>query len=171
MARPSSTGKSTPASSSFTDTKRVRELVQLMTENELTEIELVEDKSKITLRRGAVLTAAPIAAAQPAPIAAAAQAAALPAAPAATAAPDPLANLIPVKSPMVGTFYSAASPDAEAFVNIGATIAPDTLVCIIEAMKVFNEIRAEVAGTLVKVLVSNGQTVEYGQPLFLLQPN
>ncbi|MFW6032924.1 MAG: acetyl-CoA carboxylase biotin carboxyl carrier protein, partial [Phycisphaeraceae bacterium] len=71
-----------------------------------------------------------------------------------------------IDSPMVGTFYSSPTPDAKAFVAVGDTVEPDTVVCIIEAMKVFNEIKAETSGTITKVLVENGQAVEFGQPLF-----
>lgn len=157
----------------FTDTKRVKELIQLMAENELTEIELVEDKAKITLRRAgaAIPVAAPVAYAA-APIAAPAAAPAPAAAAAAPAAPakDADAGLVPIKSPMVGTFYTSANPDSDAFVQVGSNVTANTVVCIIEAMKVFNEIKAEASGTIAKVLVQNGKPVEYGQPLFLIKP-
>ncbi len=81
-----------------------------------------------------------------------------------------LDNYIEIKAPMVGTFYRAPSPDAEPYVKEGDIVNPDTVVCIIEAMKLFNEIKAEVKGKIVKVLVENGQPVEYGQPLFLVEP-
>lgn len=155
----------------FTDTKRVKDLVALMAENGLTEIELVEDKSKIILRRGPVQVAAPIAAA-PSPVAAAAPAVTTVTtvtAPAAAPAVD--AGLVPIKSPMVGTFYSATNPESEPYVSVGSAVGEDTVVCIIEAMKVFNEIRAETTGSIAKILVQNGQTVEFGQPLFLVKPN
>jgi acetyl-CoA carboxylase biotin carboxyl carrier protein len=81
-------------------------------------------------------------------------------------------GLITIKSPMVGTFYSAANPDSDPYVSIGADVEKDkTVVCVIEAMKVFNEIHADATGTISRILVSNGQTVEYGQPLFLVKPN
>lgn len=152
---------------SFTDTKRVKELIALMAENGLTEIELVEDKSKITLKRGTVAIAAPAvhaAVAHPAP------AHTPPAAPSApTPAATPEEKLIPIKSPMVGTFYSRPNPDSPAFVTVGSAIGEDSVVCIIEAMKVFNEIRSEVSGTVVKVLIQNGQAVEFGQPMFMVK--
>lgn len=154
----------------FTDTKRVKELVQLMAENDLTEIELVEDKAKITLRRASAalpVAAAPVAYA--APIAAPVAAASAPAAPAAPAK-DENAGLVPIKSPMVGTFYTSANPESEPFVQVGGNVTANTVVCIIEAMKVFNEIKAEASGTIVKILVQNGKPVEYGQPLFLIKP-
>ena len=78
--------------------------------------------------------------------------------------------MIPVKSPMVGTFYSAASPEAKPFVSVGSTVSDETVVCVIEAMKVFNNIQAETRGTIAKVMVANGQAVEFGQTLFLVKP-
>ncbi|HKX46443.1 MAG TPA: acetyl-CoA carboxylase biotin carboxyl carrier protein, partial [Planctomycetota bacterium] len=87
---------------------------------------------------------------------------------AAPAAPAPAAGT-QITSPMVGTFYRAASPDAEPFVQVGTRVVPDTVLCIIEAMKVMNEIKSEVAGTIVEILVENSDPVEYGQPLFVLR--
>jgi acetyl-CoA carboxylase biotin carboxyl carrier protein len=169
MAKKSSTS---PASAAFTDTRRVQELVELMAEHGLTEIELVEDKSRIVLRRGTVSgSSLPASHAAPAHIAhtpAAPQAAAP--APATPAAPREDANLVPIKSPMVGTFYTSPNPESDAYVSIGSTVDEKSVVCIIEAMKVFNEIHAEVRGTIAKVMVSNGQAVEFGQPLFLVKP-
>jgi acetyl-CoA carboxylase biotin carboxyl carrier protein len=81
------------------------------------------------------------------------------------------AGLLPIKSPMVGTFYTASSPDAKPMVSVGSEVDEETDVCIIEAMKVFNNIKAEMRGTISKILVSNGQTVEFGQPLFLVKPS
>jgi acetyl-CoA carboxylase biotin carboxyl carrier protein len=165
------------AGGSFTDTKRVKELVALMADNGLTEIELVEDKSRIVLRRGTTsggqavgpMTHAPVAhhpAPQPLPPSASSgHHAASPA----SSAPAEDANVIPVKSPMVGTFYSSPNPESDPYVSIGKHVDEKTVVCIIEAMKVFNEIHAEVSGTVTKVLVSNGQVVEFGQPLFLVK--
>ena len=91
-------------------------------------------------------------------------------APPAAAASNEEANLVPLKSPMVGTFYAAATPEAKPFVSVGSRIDDETDVCIIEAMKVFNNIKAEMRGTIAKVLVTNGETVEFGQPLFLVKP-
>ncbi|HVS70873.1 MAG TPA: acetyl-CoA carboxylase biotin carboxyl carrier protein [Chthoniobacteraceae bacterium] len=164
-----------PAGTAFTDTRRVQELVHLMAENGLTEIELVEDKSRILLRRGPVGGAAHAAA--PLTHAPANHEFPPPAAPQASrsgspvpAAPAEDTSLVPVKSPMVGTFYSSPNPDSDAYVSIGSHVDEKTVVCIIEAMKVFNEIHAEVRGTVTKVLVSNGQAIEYGQPLFMVKP-
>ncbi len=152
----------------FTDNKRVRDLIKLMADNDLTEIELVEDKSTIRLKRDSASVPAipmPVPAAASAPAHAPAPAAA-PAAPA--AAKTPAAGEA-IKSPMVGTFYAAAGPDSPPFVKVGSHVDKDTVVCIIEAMKVFNEIKAETTGTIAKVLVQNGQGVEFNQPLFLLK--
>jgi len=80
------------------------------------------------------------------------------------------ANLTPIKSPMVGTFYSSSSPEAKAFVSVGTTVDEESDVCIIEAMKVFNNIKAECSGTIAKIMVNNGETVEFGQVLFLVKP-
>ncbi len=155
--------------------KKLRELVKLMKDNDLSEIDLRDNDEQITLKRPTaepIVTpiAAPVAplAAAPAPVPAAPAA---PAEAAGGAAPAPADDgLIEVTSPMVGTFYTAASPDADDFVSVGATVGEDTVVCIIEAMKVFNEIKAEKKGTVAKILVDSGQAVEFGQPLFLLKP-
>jgi acetyl-CoA carboxylase biotin carboxyl carrier protein len=157
---------------SFTDTRRVQELIELMAANGLSEIELVEADKKIALRRGVISGgAAPVAhgvvhhAAPVAHVPAAAPVAAAPA-----AKKDENEGLVAIKSPMVGTFYSAANPDSDPFVAVGTQVSAKTVVCIIEAMKVFNEIPAEVSGTVVKVLASNGQAVEFGQALFMVKP-
>ncbi len=164
---------SSAASASFTDTKRVKDLIALMAENDLTEIELVEDKSRIVLRRGtgsgggggsvaASHFSQPSHVHHPSPSTSSGGSVA----PAAKVEED----LIPIKSPMVGTFYSSPNPESDAFVSIGTEVTKDkTVVCIIEAMKVFNEIHADATGTVVKVLVVNGQALEYGQPMFLVK--
>ncbi|MGC8560471.1 MAG: acetyl-CoA carboxylase biotin carboxyl carrier protein [Phycisphaerae bacterium] len=154
----------------FTDNKRVRDLIKLMADNDLTEIELVEDKSTIRLKRDPTPVAAvpmAVSAVASAPVHAVAPAAA-PAAAAPVSAKPPVAGEA-IKSPMVGTFYAAAGPDSPPFVKVGSHVDKDTVVCIIEAMKVFNEIKAETTGTIAKVLVQNGQGVEFNQPLFLLK--
>jgi acetyl-CoA carboxylase biotin carboxyl carrier protein len=84
---------------------------------------------------------------------------------------DDTAGLVPIASPMVGTFYSAATPDAPALVSVGDVVDAEKVVCIVEAMKIFNEIKAETSGTIAKVLVANGDAVEFGQDLFLLKPS
>jgi acetyl-CoA carboxylase biotin carboxyl carrier protein len=145
------------------DVRKIRRLVELMKEHDLSEIDLREGETRIQIRRGSdpVVT---VASAQPA---AAQQAVARPVAEAA-APPEPAEdkNIALVKSPMVGTFYSAPDPDSPSFVKVGDHVGPETTVCIVEAMKVFNQIPAEVAGKIVAVLVQNGESVEFGQPLF-----
>jgi len=151
------------------DLKRVKQLVELMKANDLTDIEIKQGDGEIVLRRGSqvatVMSSMPFAAmpAQAAPVAAPLLAAA-PSAPAAQAPED--ANTTVIKSPMVGTFYTASSPDKPAFVKVGDTITPEKTVCLIEAMKVYNEIQAECSGKIVAILVKNGETVEFGKPLF-----
>ena len=149
------------------DVRRIRRLVELMHDNELTEMDLHQDEMRIRLRREKeVVAVAPIAAV--APVAAAPAA---PAAPAASAASAEAAaadgpNIALIKSPMVGTFYTTPNPDSPAFVSVGDSVGLETPVCIVEAMKVFNEIQAEVAGKIVSILVKNGDPVEFDQPLF-----
>ena len=163
------------------DIRKLKELIRLMVENELTEIDLKDEKETVSLRREGSLapvvqvspaTAAPPAAPTPAPAPAApAPAAPAPAAaPAAEPSPADTSNLEQITSPMVGTFYSAAKPESPAFANVGDTVTADTTVCIVEAMKIFNEIKAEQSGVIEKVLVSNGDSVEFGQALFLVRP-
>ena len=145
------------------DVRRVRRLVELMKEHDLSEIDIREGDTRIQLRRGSdpvVTVAAPRAAAAPA-------AAPLPPPPAEAEqrrADD--AHVAVVKSPIVGTFYAAPNPESPAFVKVGDHVGPETTVCIVEAMKVFNQIPAEVSGKIMAVLVENGQPVEFGQPLF-----
>jgi acetyl-CoA carboxylase biotin carboxyl carrier protein len=146
------------------DVKKVRRLVELMKEHDLAEIDLRQGDQRVRLRRGGeplIATGTPATAAAP-------RAAATPSTggegAAATAGPG--TDLAVIKSPMVGTFYSASSPESPPFVKVGAHVGPDTIVCIIEAMKVFNEIPAEMSGTIAAVLVENGAPIEFGQPLF-----
>lgn len=151
------------------DLARIRQLVRLMRENDLSEIDLKWQESRLRLRRGAdnIYTSV-----VPSPVARPAAASAEPpsndAAPAAKAIPA--SNLLTVTSPIVGTFYRSPSPEADPFVTIGAKISEDTIVCVIEAMKVFNEIPAKVTGTIREVLIENGAPVEYGQPLYRVEP-
>jgi acetyl-CoA carboxylase biotin carboxyl carrier protein len=153
-----------PASnmSELFDLKKIRRLAELMAETDLSEIDLTTGDNRLRLRRriageGVVETRVVTA-----------PSAAAPARPAAAAAgPAPAeGKLAVIKSPMVGTFYTSPSPDAKPFVKVGDHVGPETTVCIIEAMKVFNEIPAETAGKIVAVLVENGEAVEFGQPLF-----
>ena len=161
------------------DIRKLKELIRLMVDNELTEIDLKDEKETVSLRRegsqAPVVQVSPAPAA-PAPVAAPAAApapaASAPAAPAPASEPSPAdtSNLEQITSPMVGTFYSAAKPESPAFANVGDTVTADTTICIVEAMKIFNEIKAEQSGVIEKVLVSNGDSVEFGQALFLVRP-
>jgi acetyl-CoA carboxylase biotin carboxyl carrier protein len=145
------------------DVKRIRRLVELMNEHELAEIDLRQSDQRIRIRKGGEIIASP-AVSRPASPPPTAEAAAL------AAAADE-SQLLIVKSPMIGTFFAAASPDAPPFVKVGDHVGPTSTVCIIEAMKVFNEIPAEVSGLVVAVLVENGEPVEFGQPLFKIDPH
>ncbi|MBL0926760.1 MAG: acetyl-CoA carboxylase biotin carboxyl carrier protein [Phycisphaerales bacterium] len=154
------------------DIRKLKELVKLMVENDLTELDLRDEQETVVVKRGfgaAPVMGAPVAYAMPA-AGAAPRAAAAPAGEAAPAADDE-AGLVAVTSPMVGTFYSAPDPESPPFVSVGTNVGADTVVCIIEAMKVFSEIKAEHAGTIEKVLVKNGEPVEFGQKLFLVRPS
>jgi acetyl-CoA carboxylase biotin carboxyl carrier protein len=146
--------------------ERIRELLEMMDSHDLAELELEEGEFKVRLaKRQSVLNVQGAPAALPvAPASAPAEAAPE----AATAAED--ADLVPVESPIVGTFYQAPSPDADTFVKVGDTVNDETVVCIIEAMKVMNEVKAGTSGSVAKILVQNGEAVEYGQPLFLIRP-
>ncbi len=152
------------------DTTKLKELVKLMVENDLTELDLQDEKETVTLKRGhngvPVVHQAP---AYAAPQAAGPAPAASAAAPAKT--PDPTAGQVMIESPMVGTFYSAPNPDAAPFVKIGQNVTADTVVCLIEAMKVFNEIKAEKSGVIEQIMVKTGQAVEFGQKLFAVRPS
>jgi acetyl-CoA carboxylase biotin carboxyl carrier protein len=134
----------------------IRQLVDLMVENDLNEIDIAHGRTKIVLRRGGVV-----------PPVGPSAAAAAPQAPAEAPAEQ---ELIAIKSPMVGTFFAAASPDSDSFVTVGAGVSEDTVVCIIEAMKVMNEIKAECTGTIAEVCIKNAQPVEFGQVLFKVNP-
>lgn len=142
------------------DMQQIKSVIGLMREENLSEFAIEEDGFKLSLKRGGV---APLPAAIPA---APAHAAAAPAP--APAAPSPDDGLEKIKAPLVGTFYRASSPDADPFVKVGSTVTKDTVVGIIEAMKVMNEIKAETSGVIKKVLVDNAMAVQYGQPLFLV---
>ncbi len=145
------------------DLKRLQALIEMMEKHGLTEVSLRRGDEQWRLRRGGQETVQLV----PAPAAAAPQAAPA-AAPAAAAepAPAPKADGVEITSPTVGTFYAAPNPEDPPFVTVGSQVQPDTVVCIIEAMKVFNQIQAEVAGTISEVLVNNGDPVEFGQPLY-----
>jgi acetyl-CoA carboxylase biotin carboxyl carrier protein len=150
------------------DMKKVRRLIELMEEHDLSEIDLKQGEQRIRLRRGPEMVTVGGAAASHGQVASPARQTAA-ASGAASASPAEDADLAVIKSPMVGTFYTAANPESPPFVKVGDHVGPETVVCIIEAMKVFNEIPAEVAGQIAAVLVENGAPVEFGQPLFKVQ--
>ena len=149
--------------------KEIKKIVEMMTENDLAEFLLEEEAFTLQLKRGTagitqVVSAPHQMMAAPAPAAAPAVA------PVAAPVVDENAGLIEIKSPMVGTFYRSPSPDADSFVQIGQDVSTETVVCIIEAMKVMNEIQAEVKGKIKKILVDNATPVQFGQALFLVEP-
>jgi acetyl-CoA carboxylase biotin carboxyl carrier protein len=163
------------------DIRKLKELVRLMVTSDLTELDVRDEHEQVTIKRAnphaAPVVMAPMhhvapamhhaPAAAPAPAASAPASAPAPAAPAA-AANDGGKN---IESPMVGTFYTAAGPGKPVFVQVGSKVTPDTIVCLIEAMKIFNEIKAETSGTIEAILAKNGQAVEFGQPLFRIRPD
>lgn len=140
---------------------RLRQLIELMESHDLTEINLRQGDETVKLRRGGQHAPAPVYSGSPSPP---------PATPvissASSAPPADSANIVTIKAPMVGTFYARPNPESENFVKVGQRISADTVVCIIEAMKVFNEIPAEVSGQVVAVLVDDQQAVDFGRPLF-----
>ena len=151
------------------DVRRVRRLVELMNEHDLAEIDLRQSDQRIRLRKDGDPIVAPMPAApMAAPVAPAAPAAPAAASEATAAAPSAPSGKT-INSPIVGTFYASPSPDAAPFVKVGDQVGPETTVCIVEAMKVFNEVPAECSGKIVKVLVESGDAVEFGQPLFELE--
>jgi acetyl-CoA carboxylase biotin carboxyl carrier protein len=153
------------------DVRKVRRLVELMNEHDLAEIDLRQADQRIRLRKGVELPsllAGPPAVPAVGPVGLTAPAPA-PATPAGES-PAETTNTILIKSPMVGTFYTSSSPDVEPFVKVGDHVNQDTTVCIVEAMKVFNEIPAECSGQIVAFLVDNGDPVEFGQALFKVDP-
>ena len=151
--------------------KEIQALIKFVSTAGVDEVEINQKDFKLLIKKNpAQITTAqytPVAV-QAAPVAAA-PVAAIPAAPAAAAEPK-ADNLITIKSPMVGTFYRTPNPESPSFVNVGDDVKPGKVVCIIEAMKLFNEIESEISGKIVKVLVENATPVEYDQPLFLVEP-
>jgi acetyl-CoA carboxylase biotin carboxyl carrier protein len=149
---------------------QIQELIKFVSKSGVSEVAIEQKDFKITIKaqeaKGKVQEVIQVAMPAAAPVAAAP--AATPAA--APAATEPKGNTIEVRSPMIGTFYRSPAPDKPAFVEVGKTIKAGDTVCVIEAMKLFNEIEAEVSGTIVKVLVNDSTPVEYDQPLFLVEP-
>jgi acetyl-CoA carboxylase biotin carboxyl carrier protein len=152
----------------------IKVIVQMMAENDLTEFKIEAEDMHLCIKRGAEGTSVTVPQVIQAPAAMVAPAG-VPAAPApvaGAAAAAPEVSEAPketIDSPIVGTFYSASSPDAEPFVQVGSKVSPDTVVCIVEAMKVMNEIKAEKSGTIKEILIENAQAVEFGQPLFVIE--
>ena len=153
------------------DIKDIKAIVDLMKKNSITEFELERQDSKIRLKRGSNGGVPVVQYDEPIAVGGAPLLlpVAVPSAPVGTP-PIPATNEIEVKSPMIGTFYRAPSPEAASYVEIGTEISPESVVCIIEAMKVMNEIKAEVKGVITQVLVENAKPVEFGQPLFKVRP-
>jgi acetyl-CoA carboxylase biotin carboxyl carrier protein len=153
--------------------KDIKAIIDLMKKNSITEFELEEKDSKLRLKRGSNGSSTPIAQSDesmpmlqipaPAPV--------VSAPPTQVAAPAVNTGEMDIKSPMIGTFYRSPSPEAAAYVEVGTEVSPDTVVCIIEAMKVMNEIKAEIKGVVTQTLVENGKPVEFGQPLFKVRPS
>jgi acetyl-CoA carboxylase biotin carboxyl carrier protein len=158
----------TPATSSqdIFDVRKIRRLVELMKEHDLTEIDLQQGEVRVQLRRGSSTVPTVIGIPQAAPLPAPAAAGPLAPGSEAPAASGDSKGIVLIKSPMVGTFYAAPDPDSPPFVKVGDHIGPETTVCIVEAMKVFNQIPAEASGRVIAVLAENGAPVEFGQPLF-----
>ncbi|WP_343668294.1 acetyl-CoA carboxylase biotin carboxyl carrier protein [Chitinophaga sp.] len=161
------------------DFKQIQELVKMVNKSNISELSIEQDKFKITIKQKDNETQQVIAVpTMAAPVQAVPQAVAAVQAPVsapAAEAPKPAAevkadNLVTIKSPMIGTFYRSPGPDKPSFVNVGDEVSPGKVVCIIEAMKLFNEIESEVSGKIVKVLVDDASPVEYDQPLYLVEP-
>ena len=153
------------------DLKQIHDLIKVVNKSNIGEISIEDKDGKVTIKQKeerVTVSSTPVYAAAPAPASAPVAAAApVSAAPAPAAATD---NLITIKSPMIGTFYRKAAPDKPLLAEEGTEVSPGKVVCIIEAMKLFNEIESEVKGTIVKVLVDDASPVEFDQPLFLVQP-
>ncbi len=172
------------------DIRKLKELVRLMVENDLSELDLKDQQETVTVKRGSapVVHHAPLYAHPASGGGGAAGSAGAPSfgshtgesisptgeggdsRPTAPVSED-TTGLIPINSPMVGTVYLAPNPESPVFANVGSSIGPDTTVCVIEAMKVFSEIKAEVSGTVERVLIQNGKPVQYGQAMFLVRPS
>jgi acetyl-CoA carboxylase biotin carboxyl carrier protein len=149
------------------DLRKLKKLIDLVQESGIAELEITEGEERVRIASGGAVSLTPLAAAAPA--AAAAPVAAAPAPATATApVPAPAAEGHVVKAPMVGTFYRAPAPDAKPFVEVGDTVKEGQAICVIEAMKLMNEIEADASGVIKAILVENGQPVEYGQALFII---
>ena len=151
------------------DLRKLKKLIDLVQESGIAELEITEGEEKVRIARGGAVSVTPLAgsAAAVATVPAAAPGSAVPASPAPAAAEAAQEGHV-VKSPMVGTFYRAPSPDAKPFVDVGSTVKAGETICVLEAMKLMNEIEADASGTIKAILVENGQPVEYGQALFII---
>ena len=154
------------------DLRKLKKLIDLVQESGIAELEITEGEERVRIARGGAVSVTPFVAAA-LPVAATPAGVSAPAVPAAAAppapsAPEPTQEGHVVKSPMVGTFYRAPSPDGKPFVDVGATVKAGETVCVIEAMKLMNEIECDAAGVVKAILVENGQPVEYGQALFII---
>lgn len=159
-----------------TDLQKIKELLEIMKDNELVELEIKHGDDKIFLKRAQPQQPAVTAVPMPGPTIPALSANTAPtqnaaAQPESAAPTQPEEELVEIKSPIVGTFYATPSPDSDPYVEVGSQVNTQTVVCIVEAMKVMNEIRAEVSGNIAQILVKNGQAVEYGQVLFRVKPD
>ncbi|MGN6415977.1 MAG: acetyl-CoA carboxylase biotin carboxyl carrier protein [Pseudobacter sp.] len=161
------------------DFKQIQELIKMINKSNIGEVSIEEKGFKLTIKQKeepaqnviAAPVHAPLQAYAPQPAALPQTAASAPAAAGSPKAAEPAAdNLITIKSPMIGTFYRSPAPGKPVFVEVGSEVAPGKVVCIIEAMKLFNEIESEVSGKIVKILVEDASPVEYDQPLFLVEP-
>jgi biotin carboxyl carrier protein len=150
-----SSGADDAAGDNLLNITQIRQLIRLMVDNDVQSISVRDGQMQLGIRRGPDPKAAPTV-----------QAPAAPEAP----ANNPDDGLVAITAPMVGTFYSAPDPESSPYVTIGAEVSSDTVVCIVEAMKVFNEIKADMAGTVEKICVENAHPIEFGQPLFLVRP-
>ena len=168
-------GKDMAMAQEDSDLLKIKELIEIMKDNDLVEVEIKHGDGKIFLKRSQpqqpTITAVPVVGSN---------ISAGPAGPSTTQTladekllytPQSEENLVEIKSSIVGTFYSAPSPDSEPYVELGSNVSPQTVVCIVEAMKVMNEIKAETSGTIAEILVTNGQAVQYGQVLFRVKPD
>jgi acetyl-CoA carboxylase biotin carboxyl carrier protein len=153
------------------DLKDIKAIIDLMKKNSVTEFELEKQDFKIRLKRGANGGTPVLAYEDPPVMAVMPPPAAVPAPVLSVQAPAPPSNELEIKSPMIGTFYRAPSPESAPYVEVGTEVNPDTVVCIIEAMKVMNEIKAEAKGVITQVLIENAKPVEFGQALFKVRPS
>lgn len=156
-----------------TDIKKIKKLIEIMKENGLVEIEIKHDDDKIVLKRAQpqqFVSGVPMLSLESA-VPVGIEGTDTASQPSLSKPVSSQEELVDIKSPIVGTFYATPSPDSEPYVDIDSSVGPQTVVCIIEAMKVMNEIKAETSGTIAEILVTNGQAVEYGQVLFRVRPD